>query len=46
MHHWIADRVSELNARYEEPLPVLENKVAELEGKVKSHLETMGFEVR
>jgi len=43
VHHWIADRVTELNDRYEEPLPVLESKVAELEGKVKSHLETMGF---
>ncbi|MCL2007171.1 MAG: type I restriction-modification system subunit M [Treponema sp.] len=43
VHHWITDRVSELNDRYEEPLPVLESKVAELEGKVKSHLETMGF---
>jgi type I restriction enzyme M protein len=43
VNHRIADRVLELNERYEETLPVLESKVAELEGKVKTHLERMGF---
>jgi type I restriction enzyme M protein len=44
VNHRIADRISELNERYEETLPMLESKAAELEGKVKSHLERMGFE--
>ena len=41
--HRIADRVTELADRYGQTLPVLENEVVELEGKVKSHLERMGF---
>lgn len=41
--HHIADRVSELNERYEQTLPELEAEVAQLEDKVKSHLERMGF---
>lgn len=41
--HRISDRVAELNERYEQTLPVLEAEVAQLEGKIKSHLERMGF---
>ena len=41
--HRIADRVTELNERYEQTLPALEAEVAQLESKVKSHLERMGF---
>lgn len=41
--HHIADRVSELNERYEQTLPELEAEIAQLEDKVKSHLERMGF---
>lgn len=41
--HRIADRVSELNERYEQTLPELEKEVTQLEVKVKSHLERMGF---
>ena len=41
--HHIADRVSELNERYEQTLPKLEAEIAQLEDKVKSHLERMGF---
>jgi type I restriction enzyme M protein len=44
VNHCIADRVAELTERYEATLPSLENEVAELESKVKSHLERMGFE--
>ncbi|OPY56602.1 MAG: putative type I restriction enzymeP M protein [Pelotomaculum sp. PtaU1.Bin035] len=41
--HRISDRVRELNERYEQTLPALEAEVAQLETKVKSHLERMGF---
>ncbi|KYC73660.1 Type I restriction-modification system, DNA-methyltransferase subunit M [Heyndrickxia coagulans] len=41
--HSIANRVTVLTERYEEPLPVIQEKVAEYEVKVKSHLERMGF---
>lgn len=41
--HRIAERVTELAERYERTMPELETEVAELEGKVKSHLERMGF---
>jgi type I restriction enzyme M protein len=41
--HNIANRVTELDSRYEESLPVLAEKAAEYEVKVKSHLEKMGF---
>lgn len=41
--HCIAERVTELNERYENTLPNLEKEVAQLESKVKSHLERMGF---
>ena len=36
-------RVKELAERYETPLPLAVNKVADLEQKVKGHLERMGF---
>jgi type I restriction enzyme M protein len=36
-------RVKELAERYETPLPALEGRVAEIESKVRRHLETMGF---
>ncbi len=41
--HRIAERVTELAERYERTMPQLETEVAELESKVKSHLEMMGF---
>jgi type I restriction enzyme M protein len=41
--HSIANRVTELTERYERTLPELEQAVTEYEGKVKSHLERMGF---
>lgn len=41
--HRISERVMELADRYEKSMPQLENEVAELESKVKSHLERMGF---
>jgi len=41
--HRIAERVTELAERYERKMPELETEVAELESKVKSHLERMGF---
>jgi type I restriction enzyme M protein len=43
VNHHIADHVAELTERYEATLPALETKAAELEDKVKSHLERMGF---
>lgn len=42
--HRITERVAELAERYEQTMPQLETEVAELESKVKSHLERMGFE--
>ncbi|MCL2183726.1 MAG: type I restriction-modification system subunit M [Chitinispirillia bacterium] len=41
--HRIAERVEELAGRYERTMPELEKDAAELEDKVKSHLERMGF---
>lgn len=41
--HRISERVTELADRYEKTMPQLETEVAELESKVKSHLERMGF---
>ena len=41
--HRITERIYEFAERYEQTLPKLENEVKELEGKVKSHLEKMGF---
>ena len=39
----LTQRVNELAERYETPLPRAANEVAELEQKVSSHLERMGF---
>jgi type I restriction enzyme M protein len=39
----MAGRVTELAERYEKTLPVLEGETVDLENKVKSHLEKMGF---
>jgi type I restriction enzyme M protein len=39
----LTQRVKELAERYETPLPQMVGRVAELEAKVKRHLETMGF---
>ncbi|MBN2685297.1 MAG: hypothetical protein JXR40_08455 [Pontiellaceae bacterium] len=36
-------RVKELAERYEAPLPQLTDRVAELEAKVNTHLQKMGF---
>lgn len=41
--HRLSSRVSELVERYAYTLPECEAEVAELESKVKSHLERMGF---
>lgn len=41
--HRISERVTELADRYEKSMPQLEIEVSELESKVKSHLERMGF---
>lgn len=41
--HRISERVVELADRYEKTMPQLETEVVELESKVKSHLERMGF---
>jgi len=43
VNYRIGSRVTELADRYGQTLPELETEVAELEGKVKSHLERMGF---
>ena len=39
----LADRVRELEERYNTPLPQLAERVAEFEAKVNRHLETMGL---
>jgi type I restriction enzyme M protein len=39
----LAQRVKELAERYETPMPQMVSRVAELEGKVNSHLARMGF---
>ncbi len=41
--HRLTNRILELVERYEETLPQIEEEVADYEGKVKSHLERMGF---
>lgn len=40
----LANRVKELEERYAEPLPVIENTVDELSEKVAGHLKAMGLE--
>jgi type I restriction enzyme M protein len=39
----LTQRVKELAERYETPLPQMKQRVKELEGKVNTHLERMGF---
>ncbi|MCK5138071.1 MAG: type I restriction-modification system subunit M [Bacteroidales bacterium] len=39
----LAGRIKELAERYESPLPEINNEVSELESKVNTHLEKMGF---
>jgi type I restriction enzyme M protein len=39
----LTQRVKELAERYETPLPRLTGQVAEMEAKVNSHVERMGF---
>ena len=39
----LTQRVKELAERYESPMPLLTEKVADLEAKVSQHLEKMGF---
>ena len=41
--HQLADRIVELSRRYENTLPDLLEQVSIYEGKVKQHLERMGF---
>ena len=41
--HRIAERVTELADRYDRTMPELEIEASDLESKVKSHLERMGF---
>jgi type I restriction enzyme M protein len=43
VNHRIGSRVTELANRYGQTLPELEDDVAKLESKIKSHLERMGF---
>jgi len=39
----LTNRIKELVERYKTPLPVIEQEVSDLEGKVNAHLEKMGF---
>ena len=39
----LTNRIKELAERYETPLPAIEEEVNELEDKVRTHLEKMGF---
>jgi type I restriction enzyme M protein len=39
----LTQRVKDLAERYETTLPLMASRVAELETKVNSHLEKMGF---
>ncbi|MFA9390534.1 MAG: type I restriction-modification system subunit M [Prolixibacteraceae bacterium] len=39
----LTNRIKELVERYETPLPAIEKEVSDLESKVSSHLEKMGF---
>jgi type I restriction enzyme M protein len=41
--HHLTGRIEELDQRYEQTMPSIEDEVAEYENKVKSHLERMGF---
>lgn len=39
----LSNRIKELAERYESPLPLISEEVADLENKVSTHLEKMGF---
>jgi type I restriction enzyme M protein len=39
----LTQRVKELAERYDTPVPHMSSRVAELEARVKGHLERMGF---
>ena len=39
----LTKRIKELAERYETPLPMLNNELAEMEAKVNVHLAKMGF---
>ena len=39
----LTQRVKDLAERYENPMPQMARRVAELEAKVNRHLERMGF---
>ncbi|MCD6185173.1 MAG: N-6 DNA methylase [Deltaproteobacteria bacterium] len=41
--HRMTERIKELAARYETPMPKLTNDVADLTNKVEEHLEKMGY---
>lgn len=41
--HRLTQRIKELADRYETPLPAQEQQLAELEAKVRAHLQHMGF---
>ena len=41
----LTQRVKELAERYETPMPLMTERVAELEAKVNGHLERMGFKL-
>lgn len=43
--HRLTQRIKELAERYETPMPQISQEVEQLEAKVKSHLEKMGFRV-
>jgi type I restriction enzyme M protein len=42
----LTQRVKELAARYETPMPQMVSRVAELDAKVNRHLEKMGFPIK
>jgi type I restriction enzyme M protein len=39
----LSNRIKELAERYESPLPSIDSEVSELESKVNTHLQNMGF---
>lgn len=39
----LSNRIKELAERYENPLPVIDNEVVDLDSKVSAHLQKMGF---
>jgi len=41
----LTQRVKELAERYETPMPLMTERVAQLKAKVNGHLERMGFKL-